>query len=445
MSKFSDFEKVKIVKKSDGNCRDEKVNEECKNFNFEGENFLENVDDGILYIDHTIKVAGLNDDESKNLDEKIVEEKSSECFSKPPKPLKEQISLPICDIDKISFYETFIISKDKSPTNIRSSLPVIPNIDNVNEVGSSSVIIEELENGNILIFMIQQIFDNNERSVHEILSIVTKDLKLVHEKRIERKCQGDESSVRFFSFINQLINFNNFFYQEQSLYIIATDKGFSLIKSMTTRDGTVEQFKGAVDWSKEGDFLARGGNVLMLRKLILEKFTGCVQSYFCNIDGEFALSQHFFHKPEQLKVFEEFERVQRVDQLLIFDNGMISKISCFFSSKTGHLLKQIWNNNSYLIHINPMLNFSHENPHDNWQKDIELMSKYFEYKAKRKEELKQKFQEPCVKSALHDYINSLIKCKPQSIMNFTLDYMRKLEQNTKTDLLKTINRRRIHE
>lgn len=203
MSKFSDFEKVKIVKKSDGNCRDEKVNEECKNFNFEGENFLENVDDGILYIDDTIKVAGLNDDESKNLDEKIVEEKSSECFSKPPKPLKEQISLPICDIDKISFYETFIISKDKSPTNIRSSLPVIPNIDNVNEVGSSSVIIEELENGNILIFMIQQIFDNNERSVHEILSIVTKDLKLVHEKRIERKCQGDESSVRFFlSLIN---------------------------------------------------------------------------------------------------------------------------------------------------------------------------------------------------------------------------------------------------
>lgn len=213
------------------------------------------------------------------------------------------------------------------------------------------------------------------------------------------------------------------------------------------RDGNVEQLKGTVDWTKEGDFLARGAYTLMLRKLVLEKFYGCIQSYCCDFDGEFALSQHIFHKPEQSLIFEKSLKIQRVDQLLIFDCGKISKISCFFSCTTGHLLKQMWNNNSYQIHINPISdlppnNFP-KNLHEHWQEDLEMMSKYLEFKAKKKEELKQKFESPCLKLALRDYINCLVKCKPKSVMNFTMEFMRKLEKSSNFEVLKTFDRRRI--
>ena len=194
---------------------------------------------------------------------------------------------------------------------------------------------------------------------------------------------------------------------------------------MALSDGNVEQLKGNVNWEKDGDFLSRGAMVLMVRKLVLSRFNGCIQSYSCDIDGEFALSQHIFHKPEQTLVCKKFIKVQRVDQLQIFDNGTILKISCFFSCETG-----------------PPNNFA-KNLEENWQNDLHLMSKYLEIKAKRKEELKEKFNTPCVKSALQNYIGSLIKCKPENVMNFTLDFLRKLEQSNESEVLKTFDRRRV--
>lgn len=184
---------------------------------------------------------------------------------------------------------------------------------------------------------------------------------------------------------------------------------------------------------------------MMLRKAVLDKFYGCIQSYCCDIDGEFAISQHIFHKPENTRVFENCMMVQRIDQLLIFDNGIISKISCFYSSETGRMLKQLWSDSSLQIHVNPLADLPPKNfvknLHENWQEDLQLMSMYLEFKANRKEELKEKFESPCVKAALRDYINSLIKCKPKSIMNFTLEFMRKLEQGGNFQVLKTFERR----
>lgn len=218
----------------------------------------------------------------------------------------------------------------------------------------------------------------------------------------------------------------------------------TLIKTVTTDTNNVGQFKGTVNWVKSGDFLSRGANAMMLRKLVIEKFVGCVQSYCCNIDGEFAVSQHIFHEPENSKVFETCMMVQRIDHLLIFDGGKITKVSNFYSSESGRMLKQIRSEENFQIHVNPLSNVPPKNfvknLHENWQNDLELMSMYLEFKAKRKEELKKKFESPCMKLALRDYINSLIKCKPSNIMNFTLEFMRKLEQGN-VQILKTFERR----
>jgi hypothetical protein len=137
--------------------------------------------------------------------------------------------------------------------------------------------------------------------------------------------------------------------------------------------------------------------------------------------------------------------VQRIDQLLIFDGGKITKISNFYSPESGRMLKQMRSDDSFQIHVNPLSNLPPKNfvknLDENWQNDLELMSMYLEFKAKRKEELKKKFESPYVKMALRDYINSLIRCKPSNIMNFTLEFMRKLEQGGNAQMLKTFERR----
>lgn len=196
MSKYSGFENVKIVKKCEEKEEEIPLDVDCKDFNFDNENFLENVDDEVLYVDGTLKVKG--DGEESQSDQKVEDSslktyKPPHCFSESPRRLNKQMSLPLSDIQQLSFYETFIISKQKDETSVRKSLPVIPNIDNINEVGSSSLIVEELDDGNILTFMMQQIFDEGERKVSEILSVTSKDLKLVHEKRIERTCGKNKS------------------------------------------------------------------------------------------------------------------------------------------------------------------------------------------------------------------------------------------------------------
>lgn len=219
----------------------------------------------------------------------------------------------------------------------------------------------------------------------------------------------------------------------------------TLIKTHTTDGGSTEQLKGNINWTKKGNFLSKGANVMILRKLVDEKFVGCVHAYCCNIDGEFAVSQHIFNETENLKVFDKCMHVQRIDQILIFDNGRVEKYSYFYSSESGRMLKQMWTEDLFQIHINPLSDLPPKNfnktLHENWQDDLELMTMYLEFKAKRREELKTKFNSPCVKSALRDYVNSLIKCKPKSIMNFTMEFMRKLEQGGNVQMLKTFERR----
>lgn len=175
------------------NCVDvenSSVKNDCKSFNFEDENFLESVDEEVLYFDDTI----LNEEE---IEEEYVLPKSSskplDCVSEIPGPLSSQLTLPITNLDELSFYETFIVSSNKNPQNSE----LISKFDN-DEIGSASTLIEELEDGKILIFTTQQVLDKGERKNMEILSIITKDLKLVHEKRIKRTCSRKKSKVNIF-------------------------------------------------------------------------------------------------------------------------------------------------------------------------------------------------------------------------------------------------------
>lgn len=194
--KYEGFEDVKIVKKCEDLENSNAAENDCKSFDFKDENFLESVDHDVLYIDDSILIEGQikEEDEVKFSSEPKLESSNAppDCFIDNPRPLNEQISLPLTNADELGFYETFMISKEKSTPK---DTKIIPNIENIEEIGSSSIIVEELEDGNILIFITQQIFENGERKSLEILSLISKDLKLIHERQIKRLCNRKKSTV----------------------------------------------------------------------------------------------------------------------------------------------------------------------------------------------------------------------------------------------------------
>lgn len=216
-----------------------------------------------------------------------------------------------------------------------------------------------------------------------------------------------------------------------------------------TKNNVTKKFKSDVDWTQEGDFLSFGANILMTRLLVSKNFVGCIQAYTIDIEGEVYLSQHWFHPPETTMLLGQRIEVQCVDRLTFAAFGQIHKQSSFFLS-SGYLLKEKSSFNAFSIHLNPFTTHLPQQKclgclHTNWEDDIQLMSMYLEFKSKRKDELKQQLEHPRIKSILRDYILCLVSSKPSSVMNFTLDFVKKLERSDNAQKLYETAKRRYQQ
>lgn len=114
------------------------------------------------------------------------------CFDDSPLPLSSQITLAIQDIDSLLFSETFMISKETVEGN-----PLIPNPSTIDDVGSCCILAERFEGDNILVYISMRFLKDNQQAWQEILSVVDGNLKLIHEKRIERLCNCGRFTVAY--------------------------------------------------------------------------------------------------------------------------------------------------------------------------------------------------------------------------------------------------------
>lgn len=169
---------------------------------FEGQNFLDVVDKEILFIDDSIEFS-LPTSETTDAVAKEAKPVSSTkssgasesmCFGIAPTPLNSQLVLPIKDLQHLFFYETFLLNRPLPNSNPIPNL--IPQHDEIDELGNASMLVEGLDEDNILIYVNIQMLDNGGTNVsHEELSIVDNNLKLVHEKRVDRSCVNGNISV----------------------------------------------------------------------------------------------------------------------------------------------------------------------------------------------------------------------------------------------------------
>jgi len=127
---------------------------------------------------------------------KKEEEKVADCLVISPTPLIDQCYLlPIGNAESLLFYESLIISNDKRETSI-----LFCNFDQLQEIGSCCFMVSELDDS-FLVFTTMQFTSNHRETTQEVLSVVGKDLKLLHEKRIERICTKTELTACLIYFL----------------------------------------------------------------------------------------------------------------------------------------------------------------------------------------------------------------------------------------------------
>lgn len=204
-----------VVEERDVEFADHDVDIRCPSIEFTDDgNFIENIGREILYVDDSIEVPtammdDVDEEEASEVREKIEEDFKDisnlipqQKFSQEvrpsapeisPMPLSTQIALPLRNVQPLCFVDVVLISKSllKDPT----SSSIVPRFDEVEEIGSACIMVEEMSDGNLLIALISRMTIDGEHFTQDVLTVVDKNLKLVHEKRIERSCGAGQLKV----------------------------------------------------------------------------------------------------------------------------------------------------------------------------------------------------------------------------------------------------------
>lgn len=176
-----------------------------------------------------------------------------------------------------------------------------------------------------------------------------------------------------------------------------------------------------------------GGQLILIRYLILLDYVGRVQTWTMNVDGELCQCV--------IDVTEKFTKLvnghcSQVKQICrtIYCCDHTRQTSISYYLLTGHLIRHTWENCDYYLHMNPLSpippTFYKRNLADCWEKDMELLSLFLDFKEKRREEIKNNIRDqPEIKCLIRDYILNLLNTKPTDILDHTVQYFLNLASN----------------
>ena len=242
MSKFVINPDVQIVKSCPPAQVSVTVDEQslCPSLSLiEDENFLENVEEDILFVDDSIKIKimepvgssmeninellgsseALSEETEKHVNffepELDLKQKSAPCFDAPPIDLSLQVSLPLQDLEPLFFYEILMISK-KTDSDIfsvgKKETSLIPKPEEIEEVGSTCVMVEGLDDGNIMVYVSTFMNNDDKNITHETLSVVNHNLQTIHEKIMKRSYVEGHLTVLIIN-VKLYLNLINFLFQ----------------------------------------------------------------------------------------------------------------------------------------------------------------------------------------------------------------------------------------
>ncbi|CAH2076604.1 unnamed protein product, partial [Iphiclides podalirius] len=122
--------------------------------------------------------------------------------------------------------------------------------------------------------------------------------------------------------------------------------------------------------------------------------------------------------------------VEKVERHIIEPSGNIHQTLLVLTLK-GYVVSQEWANNSYIIHINPLLRViperdeiePHEPLRETWREDLQLLSDYLDFKSTRSSEGARYVSEHGeLTGTIRDYLQALLLLRPNDALHFTRHY-----------------------
>ncbi|KAI8422608.1 hypothetical protein MSG28_006392 [Choristoneura fumiferana] len=177
-------------------------------------------------------------------------------------------------------------------------------------------------------------------------------------------------------------------------------------------------------------FLLEGANVVLLRYFGLSRYRGNIRTETVMMNGTICESIYVCHGVSQAIVNGKSLFVCKVERHIIEPNGILHQTLSVLTLR-GYLVSHEWANNSYIIHINPLLNIVPEKdliePHvplrENWREDLQLLSDYLDFKSTRTSEGGRYVSESgALTNTVRDYLQALLMLRPQDALHFTRHY-----------------------
>lgn len=170
--------------------------------------------------------------------------------------------------------------------------------------------------------------------------------------------------------------------------------------------------------SKLSKLVSFGTTAILMRHLILNKFIGTIRTITIDIDGEFHTVNDRFNAPQLVTSTDQEEpTVQHVERRTISSTGKASKSTSVFKSPTGHLLQDLHEHSTYVIR--------RHSADPNFDDDVNLMLVDFVSSQKCIDNDERSH----VKKVLRQFTECLIQSKPRELMDFTLEFLQKVERD----------------
>lgn len=157
-----------------------------------------------------------------------------------------------------------------------------------------------------------------------------------------------------------------------------------------------------------------------MRKLVIESFVGHIRSWTIDDKGKILILDDYYRDPEITTIDGEQVKVHRVDRYFYSEDGRPHKSTSIFTS-IGHLLKDFSSLSQYTIQ-SPPIDLKLDEQFD---EDIQLLLLDF-VRMRRENEWKS---QKSVKNLLRDFIVCVIRSRPKNLLDFTLDFMKKIERD----------------
>ncbi|XP_014363690.2 uncharacterized protein LOC106715019 [Papilio machaon] len=178
------------------------------------------------------------------------------------------------------------------------------------------------------------------------------------------------------------------------------------------------------------NFLLEGANIVLMRYVGLTRYKGCIKTDTVLINGVVCESIYVCLGVSNAIVNGKPFFVVKVERHIIEPSGYVHQTLLVLSLR-GYIVSQEWANNSYILHLNPLLRIvpekdeieRHEPLRETWRTDLQLLSDYLDFKSTRTSEGGRYVSENGeLTGTIRDYLQAVLLLRPSDALHFTRHY-----------------------